>query len=165
MQHRRHQRAFLKAYSPLFDRVYRYVRARCTDADECNDIVADIMVKAYERLDSYDATKGNMEQWIMGIAKFTLIDYWRTRRVHLALDDATDAPAMATAPVTSSLDDELSFEHRIRGLPEESKTLLRLRYVDDMSYETLAELTGKQPSSVRSWFSRIHQHLRISDDV
>ena len=154
------QQAFLEVYPVMFDRVYRYVVRRTPQVEEAKDLVADIMIRAFERLPQFDAEKGSYEQWIIGMAKFALIDYWRRgERCVLIEGDVTQEEN-----IMNRIDDELSFEHRIASLPNEHKILLRLRYVDDMSLLTIAEMTHTNPSTLRSFFSRTHKRLRTIID-
>jgi DNA-directed RNA polymerase specialized sigma24 family protein len=47
-------------------------------------------------------------------------------------------------------------------LPPETKALVALRYVEDLSYEELSEITGKEVPALRQFFSRLHRSLRIT---
>ena len=152
------QRAFLKAYPTLFDRIYRYTCARCSNQDDGKDIVSEVFIRAFERLDSFDEAKGSLEQWVMGITKFALIDYWRSRTTDINLDQVDPIDSHSTV---TTLDDALSFEHRIRTLPDPAKALLRLKYIDGMTFDEISDVLGKNPSTVRSYFSRLHQKLRL----
>lgn len=159
LQH--NQKTFLKAYPTLFDQMYRYICARCSNKEDGKDIVADVFMRAFERLGSFDETKGSLEQWIMGITKFALIDYWRSHKTTIDLAHIPD-PESEDSTVTT-LDDALSFERRIRDLPDSAKVLLRLRYIDEMTFEEIANALEKNPSTIRSYFSRLHSALRLQD--
>ena len=154
----RRRRMFSKSYPALFDRVYRYIAARCGEVSEREDLTADIMLKAFERLDSYNPDKGSLEQWLIGSAKFALIDYWRIRKPSFEL---TEVDAIDHGADLHTLDDALSFEHHLRQLPESTKILLRLRYIDDLSHEDIAAMTGKNASTLRSFLSRTLKKLRL----
>jgi RNA polymerase sigma-70 factor (ECF subfamily) len=143
----------------LFDRIYRYICARCSGAEDGKDVVACVFMRAFERLDTFDETRGSLEQWIMGMAKFALIDHWRSQTITLDIEDVDPA---ANDDAYRLLDEAISFEFRIRDLPDATKALLRLRYVDDMTFEEIADFLGRNPATVRSTFSRLHKKIHLT---
>lgn len=156
----RRRRLFINSYSAMFDRIYRYIAARCSDTSVVEDLTAEVMLDAFERLESYDPDKGSLEQWLVGSAKFRLIDYWRTKKPIFELKEIDESQQNTPAP-NEQLDDTLSFEHHLRRLPENIKMLLRLRYIDNLSHEDIAVMTGQNPSTLRSYLSRTLKKLRL----
>jgi RNA polymerase sigma-70 factor (ECF subfamily) len=70
--------AFGKVYDHFFDSVYRYVSFR-VPSEMTEDIVADIFVKAWEKLHQYSARKGvPFGAWIFRIARHAVIDHYRS---------------------------------------------------------------------------------------
>lgn len=144
---------FLQEYPDLFDYIYRYVRVRIDDEDACKDLVSDIFLKALKKLKQYQADKGSLKQWLTGIAKHQLINYWTRRRLTLPLEEFD----LGTIPQF----DQLAFDQLIERLPAQIRQLLIWRYVDDLTYEQIASLMHKSPAALRQYFSRLHKQLRI----
>lgn len=145
-------RQFIKEYSDVFDYAYRYVLARVRHVEIAEDIVSEVFVKAMEKLHLYDASKGSIRQWITGIMKRCLLDYWKRQVIVVPLEEFT----------VSSLPqfDQLAFDHYIDHLPPHIRQLLLWHFVDDYTYAQIAELTNKQPAAVRKYFTRVYKQLQ-----
>lgn len=142
----------MEDYSNLFDYIYRYIRSRIHDPADCEDLVSEIFVKAVEKTDHFDSTKGSMKQWLTGIARHHLLNYWQRHKLIVPLDDIE----ISVQPDF----DQLHFNQLIDHLPAAARQLLLWHYVDDLTYKDIAKLTNKSPAAIRQWFSRIHSQLR-----
>lgn len=154
---------FQRLYSQLFDKLYRYSYTRVPNITEAEDIVADIFLSAYRSLDKFDDAKGNLEQWLIGIARYAIIDYWKARKITLEFDEAIllfDALEQDNS-LEKTIDNKMLFAKIMDQLPGDVAALLTLRYVDDLTYEEIAKLTGKTAESIRQFFSRLHKKLRL----
>jgi RNA polymerase sigma-70 factor (ECF subfamily) len=72
--------AFGKIYDAFLTPVYRYVVFRYPE-EMAEDLVADIFVKAWEKLSSYKVVSGvPFTAWLFRIARHTVIDAYRSTR-------------------------------------------------------------------------------------
>ena len=156
------QELFAREYPDLFDFLYRFIHSRLFDRDEVDDVVSEALTKAYAQLDRFDPERGVLRQWLTGIAKNELLTHWRKKRptVSLEYEERVVDPKTGAA-FTETLDQQMLAEKIYADLPAESKTLVALRYVDGMTYEELAEVTGKEATTLRQFFSRLHRTLRL----
>lgn len=69
-------------YKDWSGKVRSYLQSRLSDASAAEDLCADVFVKVYEKLDTFDPSKASLSTWIFTIARNTLTDYFRTRKVH-----------------------------------------------------------------------------------
>ena len=60
---------FPKIYEEYFDRVYAYIRCRAGDGSMAEDIAARVFQKALSKAGQYDPARGNVSQWLFGIAR------------------------------------------------------------------------------------------------
>lgn len=146
------QHHLLDNYSDLFDYIYRYIHIRVEDKDIAHDLVSEVFIKALEHSDTFDASKGNLKQWLTGITKYHLFSYWKQYKTTVSLDDVE----LGALPDYRLLD----FNQLLERLPSAAQQLLRWRYVDDFTYEEIAKLTKKKPPAVRQYFSRLHIQLK-----
>lgn len=56
------QKEFERQYHKLFQYAYRYMSFRIPNAHDCEDMVSDLFLQAYERIDQYDPEKGTLKQ-------------------------------------------------------------------------------------------------------
>ena len=68
-------------YKDYHDKVRRYFMSKVNDMYLAEDLCGDTFVKVYEKLNSFDNSKASISTWIFTIARNTLIDYFRCRRV------------------------------------------------------------------------------------
>lgn len=156
------QELFAREYPDVFDFIYRFIARRVFDRDEVDDVVSEAFIKAYAELARFDPERGMLRQWLTGIAKNQLLTHWRKQKPLVLLEEDEQIPDETTGTVfTDALDRELFAEKVYATLSEETRALVALRYVDGMTYEELAEVTGKEPSALRQFFSRLHRSLRL----
>jgi RNA polymerase sigma-70 factor, ECF subfamily len=72
-----------------------FIRRRVDDADLAEDILQDVFVKAHSRLDTL-ANQDRVQSWIYQIARNTIIDYRRTRKIADPLPDDVAQPLKRT---------------------------------------------------------------------
>ena len=68
-------------YRDYHGKVYGYIRSKINSVQDAEDLAADVFVKVFEKLDSFDESKASLTTWIYTITRNTLTDYFRTRRV------------------------------------------------------------------------------------
>lgn len=153
------ERLFAKEYSRLFDRLYRYVRVRVKSPHDAEDLVSEVILAGYRTLETYDPAKGSLEQWLMGVAKFKLIAFWK--KTLLTVDLEAIDELIGDVPDTASIDSALAWSQVMEKIPPEYQALFTMRFSLDMTHEEIAEVIGKTPDAVRQLFSRFIRKLRL----
>lgn len=160
LEEKQHQ--FQQQYTELFRYVYRYVLYRIPNVHDAEDVVSEIFFQTYKELRQFNEERGSLKQWITGVMKRKMIDFWRKRKIVLELDetlmliDAVDPQGIA-----ANLDHQMAFERVMRHLSPQMKSLFAMRYIDGLTYEEISEMIDKRPEAVRKLFSRMHQKLRL----
>lgn len=153
---------FEKQYSDLFDYVYRFVRVRIGNNETTDDLVSKIFLDAYEKQFQYDENKGSWRQWITGIAKNSLLNHWRSHKKLIFLEEA-DLDSInfeRFSQQKEALNQGLQFQLIMEASSQNVKNLLIWRYVDDLTYEDIAEILNKTPAAIRKIYSRLHKELK-----
>lgn len=68
-------------YEQYRDKVLRYITSKVGDPYLAEDLCGDVILKLYEKADSFDERRASLSTWIFTIARNRLTDYYRTRRV------------------------------------------------------------------------------------
>ena len=68
-------------YKDYHGKVFGYIISQVSNSDLAEDLSEDVFLKVYEKLDTFDETKASISTWIYTIARNTLTDYYRTRKV------------------------------------------------------------------------------------
>ena len=130
-----------KYTSPLFN-----FTARLTDKNNAPDIIQDVFIKIWKKLDSFDTSKSSFKTWIFTITKNTIIDFWRKNKIPggekkiFSFSDLEknnndysfemsiiDTEALPDAALIK-LEDKKILNNLIDKLPENYKTVLILHY-------------------------------------
>jgi RNA polymerase sigma-70 factor (ECF subfamily) len=115
------------------------------------------------RLASYSG-RGGLASWLRAAAVRTAIDVMRARR-ELAVDPATLEDLDAFDPLLASLKQRYRDEFRTAfgaaaaGLTDRERTLLRYRFLDDLSIDEIGRLYRVHRATVARWIAAIRESL------
>ena len=115
------------------------------------------------RLASY-AGRGNLGAWLRAAAVRTAIDLMRSRR-EIAADPGTLGDIDAIDPLLASLKqryrDEFrdAFNEAAKQLTDRERTLLRYRFLDDLSIDEIGVLYRVHRATVARWIAAIRESL------
>lgn len=102
-------------YRDYHGKVFGYIISKVNDTVTAEDLTSDIFVKIYEKLDSFDETKASLSTWIYTIARNTLTDHYRTRKLYEEIPE--------TVPDGSSVEEEVCSGEMLEALARALKTL------------------------------------------
>ena len=111
-----------KIYRNYQGKVYGYILSKVNSPQDAEDITADVFLKVYEKLDTFDETKASLSTWIYTITQNTLTDYFRTRKVFAEIpetieDDISVEEEVCNAEMLETLADALeTLEERERDI-------------------------------------------------
>lgn len=155
------QHQFQQEYHALFRYIYQYLGLRIQHAPDKEDLACQIIMEAYEHLSDFNTARGSLRQWITGIMKHRLVDFWRKQKVVVDLDAAEHLVSQfSLTNLSTKVDEQLLVDKMMQYLPPATRTLFYMHYVDELTYEQIAELTNKSASAVRKLFSRAQQQLK-----
>lgn len=132
-----------KIYRDFHGKVYGYIVSKINNQHNAEDLAADVFVKVYEKLDSFDDSKASLSTWIYTITRNTLTDYYRTRRVFEEIPE--------TQTDESSFEDDIcnqemleSLANALETLDERERDIIILRFY---SGKTLKEIAAQMDIS------------------
>lgn len=132
---------------------YSYVRNK----ENALDIVQDSIVKALHSVDRLDEL-AYMKTWFYRIVVNTAIDFIRKhRRVTVMEDDVLDS-------LLPQLEDDITdidLQNAIDKLPPKYRTLIILRFFEDLKIDEIAEVTGDNVNTVKTRLYAALKKLRI----
>lgn len=141
--------AFGKLYDLHLDAVYRYVYYKVSSPSEAEDLTGQVFLRAWEAIPRYQWREIPFSHWLMRLARNAVIDHYRTAKTHGELDD--QLVAREPDPQGEYLREERNrgLEAAIRRLPEEQRTVITLRFVEEMDYAQVAQIMGKSQGALR----------------
>jgi RNA polymerase sigma-70 factor (ECF subfamily) len=139
------------------------------DQGVAEELAQDAFVKAFGALRSFDSSY-KFSNWILRIAHNVAIDHLRKARPPIvSIDD--DASGREMADVLADRREPSAFDRAVRRdfrddldaalatLRPEFRRLIVLRYLEDMSYEDIAEVVGLPLGTVKSHLHRARAAL------
>lgn len=154
------------AFGEIFDLmsppIYRFLASRLSDPATAQDILGQVFLEAWQSLPRYN-TKRPFKTWIYTIARYRLIDYFRRYRSTVSLEAVTERSATTDLEEESAVRSEFdSVLLALSDLPEMYQTVLRLKYIEELDYSEIAQVTGKSEASLRVIVKRGLDKLKIS---
>jgi RNA polymerase sigma-70 factor (ECF subfamily) len=159
-----HRQRFEALALPHMDAAYNLARWLSHSPADADDIVQDAMLRAYRAFEQFRGE--NIRPWLLTIVR----NCWRNR--------AVDTRRRGHTPLPAEDDRALAFEGpdpeaeaarasdgrrlgaMIERLPEEFRTALILREMEDMSYREIAAATGAPIGTVMSRLARARALLK-----
>lgn len=148
-----------KLYSDYYGKVYGYIVSKINLPHDAEDLTADVFVKIYAKLDTFDESKSSLSTWIYTVTRNTLTDYFRTRKVFAEIPETLTAEYSVEEEICN--DEALeNLADALETLPERERDIIILRYY---SGKTLKEISGKlgiSYSYVKILQNKALEHLR-----
>jgi RNA polymerase sigma-70 factor (ECF subfamily) len=145
--------------------LHAFVRRRIANPDRAEDLVADILLRIHQNLDSVDDQE-RLAHWVSRVARNAVIDEYRraarAREQLLATPTDTDASnAVESESDDASVLDELSHCLRplLAGLPDEQRRAVEMIDLDGMPQAGAARQEGVSLSGMKSRVQRGRRRL------
>jgi len=129
------------------------------------EVLQDVFLKIWDRIDQYDASKGKLFTWLLNIARNQAIDKTRSREI------SKDQKTGGIENLVNSIDNEGYTEQRIedigvqeilKGLPQEQQFVVEHLYFKGYSQAELAEEFNIPLGTVKTRLRLAMQHLRTT---
>ncbi|MFH1074781.1 MAG: RNA polymerase sigma factor [Candidatus Firestonebacteria bacterium] len=145
------------------DLIFAVILQRNIDRNNAEDLTQEVFVKAYyslPKLKNSDKFAG----WLYGIAYHTSIDWIRKRKKERTVS-IEQVPNLNLGNDQQDADEEQkermkTLHEELQELPEETKSILMLRYIDEFSYEKISSVLNLPISTVETRLYRARQLLR-----
>ena len=165
----RDRKALAVFFDAYFDRIYGYVRRLVNHEHQAEDLTQEIFLQLQKGFDKYDPTRA-LRPWVFTIATNKMRDHWRSRGHRDALatssleqeDYTFDVPTLEAGSEEQLTNEELADHLRraIDELPEGMRVAVQLRVFEELSFESIGEILGRNAVAVRKRYSRALEQLR-----
>jgi RNA polymerase sigma-70 factor, ECF subfamily len=149
-------------------RLYRIARAILHNDEEAEDVMQDAYVRAYEHLDQF-AARSPFSAWLTRIAVHEALARLRVRSRNQSLDDTEYDGDLSMKMTSKSPDPEQSasgaqlrdlLEEAVLGLPENYRTVIMLRDIEELSTAETAHALDLTEDNVKIRLHRGHGMIR-----
>ncbi|SFF23736.1 RNA polymerase sigma-70 factor, ECF subfamily [Paenibacillus algorifonticola] len=165
------QRAFAELVGLYQDKLFHMAYRMLSNRQEAEDVVQEAFMRVYRNLERYDETL-KFSTWIYRIATNLCIDKLRKRKPVYSLDaESTDhegldgysmIPSDNRTPESETLLSETQriIHQAIDSLPPKYKTVMMLRYIEDLSLQEISEVMDIPVTTIKTRVHRGREFLR-----
>lgn len=154
-------RAFEHLFTRYREAIHRLFVQRLGGANDADDLLQETFIKVYINLHRYSADY-TFGQWVYTIARNTFIDFVRKRQDDLPIDERFAAPA-SSAPTPEenviNLQQRRQIEDDLEQLAPRYRTLIRMRFFDEYSYEEIAAKLALPLGTVKTQIHRAREQM------
>lgn len=163
--------AFGDFYEQMAAQVLCFFVTRTEDPQRAIDLTHETFMKAFEhRREFRGASDEQAAAWLWRIARNELAQHWRSRSAELAAVERlgfehvtlSDGEVLEGERFIATEELREQIRHALEVLPDDQQEVVRLRFVDDLSYDEIAQKLGVSNDAVRTRTSRALRALRTS---
>ncbi|NVK23620.1 MAG: RNA polymerase sigma factor [Gammaproteobacteria bacterium] len=141
--------------------IYKVVNSYCQSLDERQDLAQEILTTMWLAFDKYN-TEFKFSTWMYRIALNVAISYYRKDRKHqdnAVLDDEC-LLLIVDKPKEGERSEEINLLYRFISQLDQLNKAIMLLYLENESYESIAQSLGISKTNVATRIGRIKEKLR-----
>jgi RNA polymerase sigma-70 factor, ECF subfamily len=149
-------RRFAALYERHFPRVYAYAARRLRDRAEAEDVTSEVFQQALAHLPRFEWRGAPFAAWLFQIAANAIADRWKRRE----RERGTPLPEPGVEPRLEDVEELARLFRLVRGLPEDQRRVIEMRFVEQKSIREIAEALGRSEGAVKQLQFRGLSELR-----
>lgn len=152
------------AYRYLVERYQTGLIIHCerlvSDRQAAEDIAQESFIKAYQKLTEFDNKKGRFSTWLYRIASNKAIDYLRSTKRQIDVENLEELTDIATGPDLPD-DEAAAVRQAVDALePPVVSKIIKAYYWQGKSYQTIADEFELPINTVGTWMRRAKVQLK-----
>ena len=157
-----------QAYDAHGSLVYAICR-KALDEHAAREVTQETFLSAWRGREQFDPSKGTLAGWLVGITKRRIIDHLRSERRHAdrRADEQIDSVDHTAETDVVRAAERIVLAEALRQLPERTRQIIELAYLQDLTHHDIAERTGVPlgtvKSDIRRGLLRIRDHMEATN--
>lgn len=161
----RNEKAFEYLYDNYSGALFGIVNSIVTDKEIANDVLQNVFINIWRKIESYDPSKGRLFTWMLNIARNSSIDEIRSKgfrdsQKNQSLSSNVDVAGVVTIP---SIDD-VGLRKVLTRLKGELRVLVDLSYFQGFTHEEISKMLdiplGTVKTRIRSALIQLRTMIR-----
>jgi len=155
----------LEEFGLLYDKyiikIYDFIYYKTHHKETAEDLCSLVFLKAVDKIKGFNLEKGTFQAWIYAIARNTVIDYYRTKKNDLDIEDIWDLRGGENIERDTDTRIKLEkVEKYIKELKPWQRDIIIMRVWQGLGYREIAEILNKSEASCKMAYSRAINKLR-----
>ncbi|WOC40100.1 RNA polymerase sigma factor [Polaribacter sp. HL-MS24] len=155
------QSDFLNIVLPFKDKVFRLAKRLLVSTEEAEDATQELLFKLWTRKEKIGEYK-NIEAFAMTMTKNYCYDRLKSKQAsNLTLVHSNYKEKETSLENKIEYRDSVNQVHQlIQNLPEQQRTIIQLRDVEEYDFDEIAKIVDMQPTAIRVALSRARKTVR-----
>ena len=155
------QSDFLKVVLPFKDKVFRLAKRLLVSREEAEDATQELIFKLWRNKEKLSGYK-NVEAFAMTMTKNYCYDRLKSKQAsNLTLVHSNYKEKETSLDKKVEHNDSVSLVHKlIEKLPEQQKTIIQLRDIEQYDFDEICKMVDMKPTAVRVALSRARKTIR-----
>lgn len=164
----RDNQAFGYLYDHYSGALYTIIVQILSDVELANDVLQEVFINIWRKIDSYDHNKGRLFTWMLNIARNASIDTLRSKtyqndRKNQPMPGMVDEPMMPGQAAHLNIDN-IGFRKVLSQLKEDQRVLIDLAYFKGYTHEEIATIQqiplGTVKTRIRNALIQLREFLK-----
>lgn len=152
-------------YREYFPKVYNFFFYKLLHKENAEDLAGRTFLKIAEHLHTYDPQKSKPGTWIWQISENTLVDFYRTQKPTLPLDETANTGGVLSVSFEEQYAQIINPERRalyaaLFKLSQRDRILVCYKYLMGFSYREITDIFQMNESTLSSALWRAKERLR-----
>ncbi len=148
---------FAALYELHFDRVYVFIARHVGNRQIAEALTADVFRRALAHLPTFEWRDVPFRAWLLRMAANAIRDRAKPNGRGLNLEDP---PEFSTEPDLAEVEDGARLFALVKDLPEDQKHVMVMRFAEQRSIRTIAQLLNRSEGAVKQLQFRALENLR-----
>ena len=150
----------IELYEKYKNAIFLYLYRSTLNQHIAEDLTQDTFLKAFQSLSSFRG-ESSLKTWLFKIARNTYINFSKKKQTSMELQsDRIDQHLTQQHDQFKRLDDQNAIELTLLKLPENYRTYIILRNVNDLTYEEVAEISNETICQVKVGLYRARKKFK-----
>jgi RNA polymerase sigma-70 factor (ECF subfamily) len=150
--------ALAQLYNHYFERIYRFIFYRVSHKETAEDLTEEVFVKLFRNLKTLEQPAA-FEGWLFQIARNQVIDYYRSKKQTVALEEIENTLEYETniVDIVNLKTEQMVFIKLLKELTPEQQQVIKLKFLEDIDNSVIAKIMKKTEGAIR-----VIQHRAIA---
>jgi len=160
------EKAFRELYELYFPKIYGYVLKRVGKREIAEDLVSEVFMKVFAKIDIYTDKGYSFGAWIFKITGNLLIDYYRKEsgKITVNIEECLEMPGEQKGDsLTLTNEAKREVEKYLLCLAERERKAVELKFFAELSNLEIAEILGVSANNVGVILYRALKNMRRID--
>ena len=153
MLRQRNDRAFGYLYDNYSGALNSIINGIVTDKETANDVLQEVFVNIWRKMELYDASKGRLFTWMLNIARNASIDKIRSKGYQNSLKNQSlpeNVDTMNIGVATGPKIDDVGLKKVLTKLKSEHRVLIDLSYFQGFTHEEISKVLNLPLGTVKT---------------